>query len=425
MRFIPRRGPLRIVVFTTAVAVAAGAAGWAAASQVKSPADAAAQRRPPIASLITVPVEKRVITSTVVAQGSVTYGKAQPITLTGTAGGGTGGVGPQLVTKTSVAGRTLREGDVLLEVNGRPVFVLRGEVPMYRTLVRGSEGDDVRQLRAALRRLMPTRDLAASCGLTDSVLSAVSAWYGRRGYQAAVPTVEQRTQLRQLERAMSEATQAGGQPLADARADLAQFRMTYGTSIPSGEVLFLPQLPIRLTSVTAKVGAVLSGPVGTVADPYLVVNATVATEDAGLLKTGMAAILQDPAGGTYAATLTGRGQVYADTSATDGEETGHTAPVGTPIRLTPKNRTKITALAGQSVKVLIKVGSTGGEVLSVPVAAVFTAADGQARVTVASDSGNTRDVQVEPGLTANGNVQVTPRTGASLAAGERVVVSGS
>ncbi|GAB7049164.1 hypothetical protein JCM9534A_42900 [Catenuloplanes indicus JCM 9534] len=411
-----------MVALTTAVALAAGAAGWLVATQVKSPADAAADREPPPASLITVPVEKRILTSTVTTQGSITYGKEQPITLTGTVAAGDGEAGPQLVTKTATAGRTLREGDVLLEVNGRPVFVLKGTVPMYRTLVRGAEGDDVRQLRAALGRLLPARWVAATGPLDESALSAVDAFYTARGYAATAPSTEQRSQLRLLERAVADAKEAGGQTLADAQADLAEFRRTYGISVPSGEIMFLPQLPIQLTTVTAKAGTAPAGPVGTVADPGLVVNATVAVEDAELLKPGMTATLHDSAGGTLTAKVTGLGAEYATTAAEEGEDP---AALGTPLQLKPDDAKAAAALAGQSVQVRITVGDTGGEVLTVPVAAIFTASDGQSRVTVQTGTGQTRDVPVEPGLTADGNVEVRVRDGAALAAGDRVVVSGS
>ncbi|MEV4636392.1 hypothetical protein AB0J80_03475 [Actinoplanes sp. NPDC049548] len=427
-----RPGPMRVVALTAGVAVAAGAIGFFAATQVKSPADAAAARKPPVASLITVPVERRVLSSTVTTQGTVTHGKPQPITLTGTvAGGGTEGAGAQLVTKTAVAGRTLREGDVLLEINGRPVFVLRGKVPMYRTLTRGSEGDDVRQVRAALRRLLPGRSVAKSGPVDDGVLNALAAWYARKGYQAVKPTVEQRTQLRTLERAVAAAKKAGGQPLADAHADLAEFRRTYGTSVPSGEIVFLPRLPIRLITVATKAGAVPDGPVGTVADPKLVVNATVAIEDAELIKVGMAATLRGSAGDEQAATVTGMGAGFAPEKQTDdkgadgpaGDSAGE--PVGTPIQLSPKDAAKAAALTGTSVKVQIGVGRTDGKVLCVPVAALFTGADGQSRVTAVDPTGRKRDVPVEAGLTAGGTVQITPHDGTALKEGDRVVVSGS
>lgn len=45
------------------------------------------------------------------------------------------------------------EGDVVVEVSGRPVFVLEGTAPMYRSLRPGMSGADVVQLQVALARL--------------------------------------------------------------------------------------------------------------------------------------------------------------------------------------------------------------------------------------------------------------------------------
>ncbi|MBB4959410.1 efflux RND transporter periplasmic adaptor subunit [Micromonospora polyrhachis] len=404
---------------TAAVALAAGVTGWVLASRVQSPADAAAGRQPPAASLITVPVEQRALTATVVAQATVTYGTPQPITLTGTVAAGDGAeLGAQLVTKTASGGRTLEEGDVLLEINGRPVFVLAGPVPMYRSLVRGSTGDDVQQLRAALRRLLPGRGVASYGPLDNRTLDALATWYDKKGYQAAGPTAAQRAELRQLQQAAE-----GSAATADAKAALAEFRATYGTTVPSGEVLFLPKLPVRLTTVTAKAGAAVSGPVGTVSDPTLVIDGTVATEDAELLKPGLTATVEAPSGETYPAKLSAMGaQLRASSDNTDEGESEQ--QVGLPIRLIPSMGAKLAPLAGQSVRVTIKVGGTGDDVLVVPVAAVFTAADGQAHVTVDSGGGITRDVPVEAGLTADGDVEVTP-VGGGLEVGDRVVVSGS
>ncbi|WP_199512094.1 hypothetical protein [Nucisporomicrobium flavum] len=428
---LPRPGPARVVAVTTAVALAAGAAGWLVGARVRSPADAAAAHRPPPASLITVAVERRTLTATVTAQGTVAYGAPQPLTLTGSvAAAEDGTVAAPLVTKAPAAGRTLREGDVLLEVSGRPVFVFKGSVPMYRILRRGSSGDDVQQLRAALRRLLPGRGVARSGPLDGRALDAVARWYDKRGYEAVGPSREQRAEVRRLEEAVRSAT---GPALADAKAELADVRRTYGISIAGGEVLFLPRLPVRLTTVTVKAGGAASGVIGTVSDPALVVNGDVATDDADLVRTGMPATLEHSSGATFPATLSamGAGAVPAAGASADGtpaagdegaEGSQEAAAAGTPIRLRPRNPAKLKALAGQSVKITIKVGGTGHAVLAVPVAAVYTASDGQARVSVQDGAGKVRDVPVEAGLTTGGYVQVTPGGAETLTAGDRVVV---
>jgi hypothetical protein len=416
---------------------------------MQSPADAAAAHRAPPASLITVAVEQRALTATVTARGTVAYGAPQPITLTGAVAGDNGEpAASPLVTKAPVAGRTLHEGEVLLEVSGRPVIVLKGKVPMYRTLTRGSTGDDVRQLRAALHRLMPGGGLSPGGPLNDSALHAVGKWYEHIGYRASGPTIAQRAQQRQLQQAVKTAQGAagtggkaagsgsGGQAIADARAELAEFDRTYGISIASGEVIFLPNLPVRLTAVAVKAGAPASGELGTVADPTLVVNGDVATDDADLLKVGMAATLEHPNGNTFPATLSRLGGTVPTAPAPDGagkagagkagaadaSQPEAAAITGTPIRLTLRDPKKLEPFAGQAFKITIKVGATGHAVLAVPVAAVFTAADGQARVSVPDPAGTVRDVAVDAGLTTGGYVQVTPTAADSLHVGDRVVV---
>ncbi|AWL41061.1 MULTISPECIES: hypothetical protein [unclassified Streptomyces] len=56
-----------------------------------------------------------------------------------------------------------------------------------------------------------------------------------------------------------------------------------------------------------------------------------------------------------------------------------------------------------------------------PVAALHTSADKKARVRVVRD-GKVTDVAVEAGLSADGQVEVTPADGAALAPGDQVVV---
>jgi hypothetical protein len=99
-------------------------------------------------------------------------------------------------------------------------------------------------------------------------------------------------------------------------------------------------------------------------------------------------------------------------------------PPVTPLRFTANDPAVLAQFSGQALKITIEVGTTGGDVLTVPVAAVVTNADGHARVHVEAAEGGTRDVQVKLGLTAQGLVQVTPE-GGPLEAGDRVVVGTS
>jgi multidrug efflux pump subunit AcrA (membrane-fusion protein) len=74
------------------------------------------------------------------------------------------------------------------------------------------------------------------------------------------------------------------------------------------------------------------------------------------------------------------------------------------------------------VRITIPVESTDGEVLAVPIAALSATADGTSRVEVAEgEGGATRFVTVNPGLSAEGYVEVDPVDG-NLGEGDRVVV---
>lgn len=190
----------KVLAGVVAAVVALAGIGWAVGADLRSPADQLAARRPPKPSLVTALVERRKLTSTVTVNGTLTYGSPLPVTLAGTVGvtgatgGGAGGGGgtPQRVTKAPQTG-PIREGDVLMQVNGRPVFAFRGRLPMYRPLVPGTEGDDVRQLQRALRRKGVR--VPVSGVFDQATVTAVKRWYAKRGYQAQEPDMEARKNL--------------------------------------------------------------------------------------------------------------------------------------------------------------------------------------------------------------------------------------
>ena len=198
-------GQQRMLAAVLAGVVLTSGAGWAAGSRMRSPAQVAADTAPPDPSLITAPVERRTLSSTVTTRGTVRYGEPQSVTLAASSlGGGGGQGGSALVTKAPEKGAVLDENAVALEVSGRPVHVLQGEVPMYRDLRPGDTGADVRQLEEALARL------GFGPGAVDGTYdvateAAVDAWYEASGYTAQGPTDEQRDVLRAARTAVSAA----------------------------------------------------------------------------------------------------------------------------------------------------------------------------------------------------------------------------
>ncbi|WP_234337090.1 peptidoglycan-binding protein [Streptomyces xylophagus] len=446
-------GRRRLGAVVSAV-VLVGAGGWVAGTQVQSPADAAASHQAPKAGPVTVAVVRQSLTASVVATGSVEFASPRPLSLAGPVGSGTssaaaGEGAEQRVTKAPVAATKIKEGDVLMTVNGRPVFALGGSVPMYRALGPGTSGDDVTQLQTALKRL--GFDPGATSGTYgQGTATAVADWYRSKGYDPQEPSPADQQQLGSLEQAVSAAqetllttngaaTEAGssagsgesgsaGTPSPQSSTDqqiheiqvksaqkaldlandaLSTFKASYGTKVPAGEVVFLPKLPARMDKVSVKTGDTPSAQIGTVTSSDLVVQAAVPGTDARLLRHGMTAELTTTDGKTVKGTV----DVVAD---------GSDSTAAVQVRITVPEPGPLAGQAGAAVKVTVAVGASDGKVLTVPLAAIHTSSDGRARVEV-ERGGTVTDVQVTVGLSAAGIVEVTSAGGA-LKAGERVVV---
>lgn len=85
------------------------------------------------------------------------------------------------------AGANLDEGGVIGVVDERPILLMQGAVPMWRTLAPGSKGEDVRQLQAALARLgYVIYDDAGVFG--DSTALAVNQYLAALGYESVDAT---------------------------------------------------------------------------------------------------------------------------------------------------------------------------------------------------------------------------------------------
>lgn len=166
------------IVVVLLVVVAAAVVGWVAAGEIKSPDQVAAETEPPVPSLITVPVEEMVISNDVVTRGTVRFEEPESITVSSVA---LEGVSP-VVTEMPRIGDEFVEGDVLYEVAGRPAFVLEGDLPLFRTVRIGDEGEDILQLQRALVRLgFEITELDGVYG--DETEAAVVAFYESQGYE--------------------------------------------------------------------------------------------------------------------------------------------------------------------------------------------------------------------------------------------------
>jgi multidrug efflux pump subunit AcrA (membrane-fusion protein) len=166
------------------------------------PASAGTAR--PEAGLATVPVAFGPLSNTVTVRGEAGYADPVDVVVDTAAL-----AGPAVVTgRVPELDAQLSPLAVALEVSGRPVIVLPGTLPGYRTLQYGMSGPDVLQFKqAVLAAGIPVGD-AADDTFDEAAAAAVTALYSAVGYSApvaddtaadAVAESQERVQSAQLE----------------------------------------------------------------------------------------------------------------------------------------------------------------------------------------------------------------------------------
>ncbi|MFD6888230.1 peptidoglycan-binding protein [Streptomyces sp. NPDC059957] len=459
-------------------AVALTGAGFGASLLIKSPAQAAADSRPPAPSVITAPVEYRPLASSVILRGTVVAGQSVEITPGGTADGGS----PTVSKLPLKAGDEVGAGRLLVEISGRPVIALQGAVPLYRDLKPGAQGSDVGQLQDALQRLGHSTSPDNRGRFGEGTKSAVTKLYDAVGYEpvpvggaegsAAVTTAE--AQVTSAERALDDAKDAlktaeagsgsgAGSPkttgsttgtpgkadgggrdlqsprkavdraredLATAREGLVAAKAASGPMVPSGEVTFLESFPARVQDLPARLGGKVQGAVMTVAAGALVVQGYVPDHQKGLIRAGQEAEILSEVNGTTAKASVRSIATTRTTPRTDGGAQAGQPPGGQSggqadgdgyLMVLEPGRALEAEWTGQNVRLTVMAATTGGKVLVVPVTAVSAGADGSTAVTVLEDDGRQRRIRVKPGTTGDGYAEVTPLDGGALGEGDRVV----
>jgi hypothetical protein len=212
----------------------------------------------------------------------------------------------------------------------------------------------------------------------------------------------------------AEIVAAATQDLGRARTDFARLASRSGVQVPADEILFFPNVPVRVDSVTAKPGTQASGDLMTVSNTRLAIDAGLAPRDVKLVKTGLRVHIEDP---ETAIDLRGSVSRIADRPGTNPQIVD---PTKYAIEVTPRGANK--RLVNASVRLTIAIKSTKGKVLTVPLNALSVGADGRSRVQLATGGGGTRLVFVNPGLAAEGNVEVESKRPGELKEGDRVVI---
>lgn len=170
----------RVILILAITAVVFLALGVLVSRLVVSPGEAAAKTAPPTEGLISVPVENKKLSNNVVTRASVQYDEGTEVYLdSSTLSGSAVVTGRVLETGSQIDG-----GSIILEVAGRPVIALPGDLPMYRSLSIGVSGPDVKQLKQALNSIGINPGNLDSDTYDEALANAVGQLYKNVGYSA-------------------------------------------------------------------------------------------------------------------------------------------------------------------------------------------------------------------------------------------------
>lgn len=273
------------------------------------------------------------------------------------------------ITSIVAEGDIVGQGDVIYSVEGQPIVLLVGTVPAYRSMSVGTSGDDVAQLEAALVQFGFGEGGLVTDGVFDGdTREAVIAWQQSVG---AAP---------------------------DGVVDL-------------GDVVFSAS-DIRVGSIERGVGDTVQegATVLTTSAAETFVSVQLSAADQGLLAVGDTVTVELPDGSETTGTVAEVGTV-----AQVGQEGG--APFFD-VTIALDEPEAAVGLDEAPVEVAV-VTDSAEDVLAVPVTALLALAEGGYAVEVMSEDGSTYLVAAEPGLFADGFVEVT---GEGLQAGMEVVI---
>jgi hypothetical protein len=460
------------------VALVSLAAGFGIARLIRSPAELAAETAVPPEGLITARIEAREITSTVVARADVIFDdpiQINPSSPEGTTAAIVTGQVPEI-------GAQVGAGDVILEVSGRPVFVLPGEFPGFRSMGPGTSGPDVIQLRKALATMGFNTGNAEDKNYDSTLAAAVKALYDKAGYDAPgsgdrmltqavrdardgltdakdartqanktldsakkalaqAADAESKAQAQEAVDAARSALEMAGRSVERAEEGLAEAERAAWTTMPLGELVFVADLPRRVDQVNVKIGddasniesgntdfmtgATTATAAVVLSGAELKVTAQVNSDEATLLEEGGPAML------TVDATEVA-GQITSICPEEDNPGGLGGTPAGTcevGITVTDMAGLNPETMAG-NVLVTMLVGTSSADSLVVPLAAVSADTAGNARIEIvegelvkdkAGADQPTRIVSIETGLTAEGMVEIKTAD-SELKAGDLVVI---
>src|SRR5215475_1369687 len=426
------------------LALILGVAAGIVARGFISPAQVAANARAPKASLITARVRFGVLSVPVNIRANVSDGNPVQV-------GAPSDLNGSLPVVTSVSvrpGQRIGQGQLLLTVAERPVFLFGGAIPVFREMSPSMRGADISELQAGLQAAGYGVGSDASGVYGRGTAAAVAALYRANGVTPVYSG--SRSALSHLSNQVSAAKQAlssaqaklkadqdshaaksviasdqaavsqAEKQLADAERALTSALKTTGAQIPMGEVVFVAHLPARVLSVD-KLGATVGsssnsssggrprpGPMQGKSSSAAVqlgsgkvsLTAFAPITQARLLRPGM------------------KGRAFSDVSGVRFA-TRITSVQGTKLVLVPVGRVP-GGVVGQNVQVTMTASRVRSFI--VPVAAISTAESNQTFVTLSVGGGRTKAVPVRLGVSSGGQQAITPVRQGVLRPGDLVVL---
>lgn len=317
------------------------------------------------ATRLTASLQQRDLISTTALSGTLTYADERTVSA------GSSGT----VTWVPDVGATVAPGEVLYALDGEPVVLLPGDLPMWRDLSeRSDDGEDVTVLEQALVTL----------GITDADTLTVDETF----------------------------TSVTGDAVADLREAVG---LSDGEAVAVGEVVYLPDA-VRIAGLGVGVGDTVQPGTAilTATAPERIVAIDLDSADQGLVSEGDVVEVELPDGSTAPGTVTYVSAV-AEAQTTTGQNATTTYVI--PVEITLASGGDAFDEAPVSITVTSEV-ATG--VLTAPVEALLALAEGGYALEVVGTDGSTSLVAVTVGDYSDGWVEVT---GQGIAEGVEVITA--
>ena len=278
-----------------------------------------------------------------------------------------------VLIQVPASGTVLTQGDVLYRTGTETAYLMRGNLPAWRSFEAGMEdGEDIRQLETALRDL-GYFDYEPDDHFSWATTSAIMKWQ-------------------------------------------KELDMPQTGTIPLGRVVFTSG-DMRVGTVTARLGDRVAADTELydVTSTTQVVDANIKLSDQKLAVVGTTVTIKLPDAKTTTGTITSVGTPTEKSGSGENKDSKERV---IPVTVVPDDPSVTSNF--QEVSVTVGLPSEKREnVLSVPVGALVALSPEQFGVEVVQDDSTTKRVPVTTGLFAGGRVEIS---GDGLTEGQRVVV---